>query len=290
MQERTSEEDRAFLAGFQARLTVDIEGLVRTLFTHGSPRSDEEIVTYATPERRMRALLEGVEERVLVTAHTHLQFDREVVGIRSINAGSVGLPYEGRPGAYWALLGPDVELRRCVEHVLRTRGPAALGYAPRAGLPRLRELVARDLCADGVPATPDEVMITTGSQQGLDLLFRALVDPGDTFLVDESTYAGAVHILASAGAHAVEPHRAHVCRGHRVPGARVAFALDGGLLPPFRRKPDPFGSKASGQLIEFGVDSVLDRHRRRQGRRLERLVRKRAAPGERPFRAAGCRK
>ena len=112
MQERTSEEDRAFLAGFQARLTVDIEGLVRTLFTHGSPRSDEEIVTYATPERRMRALMDGVEERVLVTAHTHIQFDREVVGIRSINAGSVGLPYEGRPGAYWALLGPDVELRR----------------------------------------------------------------------------------------------------------------------------------------------------------------------------------
>jgi hypothetical protein len=47
-----------------------------------------------------------------VTAHTHIQFDRRVVGIRSINAGSVGLPYEGRPGAYWAVLGPDVEFRR----------------------------------------------------------------------------------------------------------------------------------------------------------------------------------
>jgi predicted phosphodiesterase len=113
MQEQhTSEEACEFLAGFQARLSVDIEGLGRTLFTHGSPRSDEEIVTYATPERRMRALMEGVEERVLVTAHTHIQFDRRVVGIRSINAGSVGLPYEGRPGAYWAVLGPDVEFRR----------------------------------------------------------------------------------------------------------------------------------------------------------------------------------
>jgi hypothetical protein len=47
-----------------------------------------------------------------VTAHTHIQFDRRVGGIRSINAGSVGLPYEGRPGAYWAVLGPDVEFRR----------------------------------------------------------------------------------------------------------------------------------------------------------------------------------
>jgi DNA-binding transcriptional MocR family regulator len=112
----------------------------------------------------------------------------------TINLGGLQPPPE---------LRPDVELRRCLEHVLRRRGPAALGYAPRAGLPQLRELVARDLCADGVPATPDEVVITTGSQQALDLLFRALVDPGDPFLVDESTYAGAVNILASAGARTV---------------------------------------------------------------------------------------
>ena len=60
----------------------------------------------------MRALSSGLEAGVLVTAHTHVQFDRCVAGIRSVNAGSVGMPYEGRDGAYWALLGPDVELRR----------------------------------------------------------------------------------------------------------------------------------------------------------------------------------
>jgi len=60
----------------------------------------------------MRALSAGLSERVLVSAHTHVQFDRRVAGLRSINAGSVGMPYEDRPGAYWALLGPDVELRR----------------------------------------------------------------------------------------------------------------------------------------------------------------------------------
>ena len=49
---------------------------------------------------------------MIISAHVHIQFDREAAGIRSVNAGSVGLPYEGRPGAYWALLGPDVELRR----------------------------------------------------------------------------------------------------------------------------------------------------------------------------------
>ncbi|HWL32890.1 MAG TPA: hypothetical protein VNP89_04730, partial [Gaiellaceae bacterium] len=81
-------------------------------FCHGSPRSDEELVTPETPEERVRAMTAEIEETVLVTAHTHLQFDRRVAGVRSINPGSVGMPYEGRDGAYWALLGPDVELRR----------------------------------------------------------------------------------------------------------------------------------------------------------------------------------
>ena len=44
--------------------------------------------------------------------HTHHQFDRRIGDTRVVNAGSIGMPYEGRPGAYWALLGPDVELRR----------------------------------------------------------------------------------------------------------------------------------------------------------------------------------
>jgi hypothetical protein len=56
--------------------------------------------------------MDGLDENVLVTAHVHIQFDREVAGVRSVNPGSVGLPYEGRPGAYWSLLGPTVELRR----------------------------------------------------------------------------------------------------------------------------------------------------------------------------------
>jgi predicted phosphodiesterase len=103
----------AFLAGFAETVSVDVEGLGPVRFCHGSPRSDEELITFATPEPRMRALMRGVHERVLVSAHTHLQFDREVGGVRSINAGSVGMPYvDGPPGAYWALLGPDVELRR----------------------------------------------------------------------------------------------------------------------------------------------------------------------------------
>ena len=108
-----TDEQRARLAAFPETVAFSVEGLGTVRVCHGSPRSDEELITFETPEPRMRALMEGVDERVLVSAHTHLQFDREIAGVRSVNAGSVGMPYvDGPPGAYWALLGPDVELRR----------------------------------------------------------------------------------------------------------------------------------------------------------------------------------
>jgi DNA-binding transcriptional MocR family regulator len=90
-----------------------------------------------------------------------------------------------------------------VDHVLRTEGAQALAYAPPQGLLRLRTLVAQHLATSGVPATPEDVVITTGSQQGLDLVLRALVDPGDVFLVDPMTYTGAIDLLTLAGARMV---------------------------------------------------------------------------------------
>lgn len=110
--EHHSQEAMTFLATFAERISVSIDGLGAVLFCHGSPRSDEECVTPKTPAKRIRAMTAGIAEQVLVTAHTHIQFDRRIAGVRSINAGSVGMPYEGRHGAYWAVLGPDVELRR----------------------------------------------------------------------------------------------------------------------------------------------------------------------------------
>jgi putative phosphoesterase len=112
MQAHHSYEMREFLGGFEENVVVEIDGLGPVRFCHGSPRSDEECVTPETPDERVREFSAEVDERVIVTAHVHIQFDREAAGIRSLNAGSVGLPYEGRPGAYWALLGPDVDLRR----------------------------------------------------------------------------------------------------------------------------------------------------------------------------------
>lgn len=107
-------EQRDFLAELPGTKTFDIEGIGPVRFCHGSPRSDEEIITLATTDARLRRILAGVEEGVVVCGHTHIQFDRVVDGTRVINAGSVGMPYEAEPGAYWALLGPDVSLKRTV--------------------------------------------------------------------------------------------------------------------------------------------------------------------------------
>jgi predicted phosphodiesterase len=112
MQEHHSDAMRDFLASFEATVPLEVDGLGRVRLCHGSPRSDEECVTPETPEDRVREFSADIDERVIVTAHVHMQFDREAAGIRSLNAGSVGLPYESAPGAYWALLGPDVEFRR----------------------------------------------------------------------------------------------------------------------------------------------------------------------------------
>ena len=103
---------RDFLASFAPTVELDVEALGRTLFCHGSPRSDDEAITAVTPEDRLHRLLDGVEARIVVCGHTHVQFDRRLGERRVVNAGSVGMPYEGRPGARWLLLGPDVDLRR----------------------------------------------------------------------------------------------------------------------------------------------------------------------------------
>lgn len=110
--ERLSVERRRFLASLPTTLSLEIDKLGPTLFCHGTPRSDEEILTRITAEELLAEALEGTAEQVVVAGHTHVQFERQVGDRRLVNAGSVGMPYEGRRGAFWALLGPDVELRR----------------------------------------------------------------------------------------------------------------------------------------------------------------------------------
>jgi putative phosphoesterase len=144
-----TDEDMAFLRGAVEGATVEIAGLGPVRFCHGSPRSDEELITPETPEERLAAAVAGYDERVVVSAHTHLQFDRRAAGIRSVNPGSVGMPYMGEPGAYWAVLGPDVELRRTEYDLER----AASAY--RQTNDPLAEQMVEILLS---PPTPEEVI------------------------------------------------------------------------------------------------------------------------------------
>lgn len=99
------------VASWPKTLRLEIPGVGHVLFCHGTPRSETEIFSRLTAEDRLLPLFEGLGVSVVVCGHTHMQFDRMVGRTRVVNAGSVGMPF-GDPGAFWVLLGPDVQLRR----------------------------------------------------------------------------------------------------------------------------------------------------------------------------------
>jgi predicted phosphodiesterase len=80
-------------------LTVELDGV---LFCHATPRTDEELVTRISSAARWAEVLGGVTHGLVVAGHTHQQDDRTVGAVRFVNAGSVGLPYEGDGAARWA--------------------------------------------------------------------------------------------------------------------------------------------------------------------------------------------
>jgi len=104
-------DEQPLLARWPKTLRLEIEGLGAVLFCHATPRSETEIFTRLTPAERLAPLLDPLGVSVVVCGHTHMQFERQVGSTRVVNAGSVGEPY-GAPGAYWLLLGPDVQLRQ----------------------------------------------------------------------------------------------------------------------------------------------------------------------------------
>jgi predicted phosphodiesterase len=89
--------DRARALG-ELPLTVTLDGV---LYCHATPRADDEIVTRASAPERYAEVLAGVDAPLVVAGHTHQQHEREVGRLRYVNAGSVGLPYEGDGAARW---------------------------------------------------------------------------------------------------------------------------------------------------------------------------------------------
>jgi putative phosphoesterase len=122
-------------------------------FCHGSPRRDDEILTRATPEDVLLDALSGVRERLVVGGHTHQQLVRTVhPGLVYANAGSVGMPYEGHPGAFWMVIADGVPEPRETGYDL---APAVAelrssGYADVDGM--LQESLIDPVSADWVTA------------------------------------------------------------------------------------------------------------------------------------------
>lgn len=101
--------DRARTLGAQP-LTVTVDDV---LFCHATPRADDELLTRISALERWAVALQDVDAALVVAGHTHQQDDRTVGGVRFVNAGSVGLPYEGDGDARWLWIEDGVpELRR----------------------------------------------------------------------------------------------------------------------------------------------------------------------------------
>jgi predicted phosphodiesterase len=110
--EQLNDEQIDFLRGIPQTVTLDVEGLGDVCFCHATPRDDNELFTELTPDDAVAELLAGTAEATVVCGHTHMQFDRRVGRWRVVNAGSVGVSWDDGREPRWALLGPDVSLRR----------------------------------------------------------------------------------------------------------------------------------------------------------------------------------
>ncbi len=142
-------------------------------------------------------------------------------------------------------LFPLDDFRRCANAVLRLRGREILQLGPTDGYPPLHEALSAWLRADGILGPRDHILVTSGCQQGLDLLARVFLRPGDAVLLENPTYPGA---LAAFSSRHVRVIGAPVRAGAGVDPDAIGFALDRNrvklmvLMPDFQ---NPTGSTLS---------------------------------------------
>ncbi len=114
--------------------------------------------------------------------------------------GTISFAYAIPP----AELFPLTEFRRATDKALLVRGRELLQLGPADGFEPLKVEIAARMSDAGSPTEVDDLLITTGSQQSLDLIRRLLVQPGEPVIVEAPTYPGAIHILKEAGARLLE--------------------------------------------------------------------------------------
>ena len=120
-----------------------------------------------------------------------------------------------------------------VEKLVAEHGQEALQYGSGQGHPKLREQICDVMALEGVRAHPDDVIVTTGSQQALDLISRIFIDPGDVVLVEAPSYVGALGTFSQYEAQVVH----------------VAMDNDG-LIPQALREAI-VTTRAAGRKIKF---------------------------------------
>lgn len=126
-------------------MTLALDGV---LYCHSTPTDDMPVVTAVTPLEVLDELYAGASESTVVIGHTHHQFDRRASRVRVINAGSVGMPYEGEVAAFWTLVEDgEPRFRKTAFDVERAIAAIEASDWPQASefvADNLRVAVARD--------------------------------------------------------------------------------------------------------------------------------------------------
>jgi len=92
---------------------------------------------------------------------------------------------------------PDELVTGALDRVMRDQGPTALQYGSGQGVPALREQILDIMALEGISGSVDDVVVTTGSQQALDLVTKLFINPGDVILAEAPSYVGAIGVFRS---------------------------------------------------------------------------------------------
>ncbi len=162
---------------------------------------------------------------------------------------------------------PIDAMREASERVLRDDGKAALQYAASEGYAPLREWVAQDLLKQGMNVSPDQVLITTGSQQGLDLVAKILIDAGSRILVETPTYLGAlqaftpmepVAVGVNSDDHGVDAADLRAKVGTGADKARFVYLLPNFQNPTGRTMTEERRAAVAQVAVETGLPIIED--------------------------------
>jgi len=106
---------------------------------------------------------------------------------------------------------PVDDLQDVVKHVLQHHGNNALQYGTTQGLKELRESIAERCHKDGIDATAEDILVTSGSQQALDTVGKVFLNPGDTALVGLPTYLGGINAFRSYESNLTGNSKIYLC-------------------------------------------------------------------------------